>query len=108
MQGSVKMTKTPPTPYHTDEYEQVARAIAEVQYPNPMQWHLPKMKTQWCSWHESTISPVLMWQPAFCRSLNACKDQGGCTNATSPVQLVVNYPCRSRYTGPKADGLHHT
>ena len=49
-----------------------------------------------------------MWQPAFCRSLNACKDQGGCTNATSPVQLVVNYPCRSRYTGPKADGLHHT
>jgi len=37
MQGSVEMTKTPPTPYHTDEYEQVARAIAEVQDLNPMQ-----------------------------------------------------------------------
>jgi len=66
------------------------------------------MKTQWCSRHESAISPVLKWQPAFCRCLNACKDQGGCTNAPSPVQLVVNYPCRSRYTGPKADGLHYT
>lgn len=24
------------------------------------------------------------------------------------MQLVVNYPCRSRYTGPEADGLQHT
>ena len=66
------------------------------------------MKMQWCSRHKSAISPVLNWQPAFYRRLNACKDRGGCTNATSPVQLVVSYPCRSRYTGPKADGLHHT
>lgn len=37
MQGSVKMTKTPPTPYHTDEYEQVARVIAKVPDFNSMQ-----------------------------------------------------------------------
>jgi hypothetical protein len=45
------------------------------------------MKMQWCSLHKSAISPGLKWQPAFFRRLNACKDQGSCINASSPVQL---------------------
>jgi hypothetical protein len=38
--------------------------------------------------------------------INYLQGPGRLQNATSPVQLAIIYPCKLRYTGPEADGLH--